>query len=217
VQGDVFGVGVGGREDPPFAEGAKGRAPSRRAEGRGTRGLRIYLIGKGGRGNSVSNGERKWWKSGTAVVAWIALGTVAVHLATGWRYGFARDELMALDDARNLAWGYVPYPPMTVFFGWLAVKLFGPSLLGIRLFPALAQAVALVLTGLMAKEMGQCGVASDEWRGEKKVIGNQLSVIQDPGSDCEAGAPGGMGDGGGDVGGSAVLFGGRRVVAVHVV
>jgi hypothetical protein len=96
----------------------------------------------------------KWWGSGTAVVVWIAVGTVVVHLATGWRYGFDRDELMAVDDARHLAWGYVQYPPMTAFFAWVAMKLFGTSLGMIRLFAALAQAGALVLTGLLAKEMG---------------------------------------------------------------
>jgi Dolichyl-phosphate-mannose-protein mannosyltransferase len=97
---------------------------------------------------------REWWRSGTAGVLAIALGTMVVHLATGWRYGFNRDELMALDDARHLAWGYVQYPPMTAFFGWLALKLFGTSLGGFRFFAALVQAGALVLTGLMAKEVG---------------------------------------------------------------
>ena len=77
-----------------------------------------------------------------------------VHLATGWRYGFDRDELMALDDARHLAWGYVQYPPMTAFLGRVALALFGTSLVGFRFFAALAQAIALVLTGLMAKELG---------------------------------------------------------------
>jgi hypothetical protein len=98
--------------------------------------------------------RREWWKSGAAGVLAIALGTVVVHLATGWRYGFNRDELMALEDARHLAWGYVQYPPMTAFFGWIALKLFGTSLGGFRFFAALVQAAALVLTGLMAKEMG---------------------------------------------------------------
>jgi hypothetical protein len=98
--------------------------------------------------------RRGWWRSGTAGVVGIALGTVVVHLATGWRYGFNRDELMALEDARHLAWGYVQYPPMTAFFGWIALKLFGTSLGGFRFFAALVQAAALVLTGLMAKEMG---------------------------------------------------------------
>ena len=83
----------------------------------------------------------------------IAVGTVVVHVATGWRYGFNRDELMALEDARHLAWGYVQYPPMTAFFGWMALKLFGTSLVGFRLFAAVVQALALVLAGMMAKTL----------------------------------------------------------------
>jgi hypothetical protein len=96
----------------------------------------------------------KWWTSGTWVVVWIAVGTVAAHLLTGSRYGFDRDELMALEDARHLAWGYVQYPPMTAFFGRVALSLFGTSLVGFRFFAALAQALAVMLTGWMAREMG---------------------------------------------------------------
>jgi 4-amino-4-deoxy-L-arabinose transferase-like glycosyltransferase len=98
-------------------------------------------------------GCSKWWATGTALVVWIAAATVLVHLATGSRYGFDRDELMALDDARHLAWGYVQYPPVTAFLGRIALTLFGTSLVGFRFFAALAQAIALVLTGLMAKEL----------------------------------------------------------------
>jgi Dolichyl-phosphate-mannose-protein mannosyltransferase len=100
------------------------------------------------------NEQHKWWSTGMAGVICIALATVVVHLVTGWRYGFDRDELMALDDARHLAWGYVQYPPMTAFFGAIALKLFGTSLGGFRFFAALVQAVALVLTGCMANDLG---------------------------------------------------------------
>jgi 4-amino-4-deoxy-L-arabinose transferase-like glycosyltransferase len=96
----------------------------------------------------------RWCKSGPALVLWIALGTVVVHLATGARYGFDRDELMALDDARHLTWGYVQYPPMTAFFARIALALFGASLTGLRLFPALAMALAIILTGSMARKLG---------------------------------------------------------------
>jgi 4-amino-4-deoxy-L-arabinose transferase-like glycosyltransferase len=96
----------------------------------------------------------EWWRNGTAIVAGIAVGTVVMHLVTGGRYGFDRDELMALEDARHLAWGYVTYPPMTAFFGRAALMMFGTSLTGFRFFAGVAQAVALVLTGLMAKELG---------------------------------------------------------------
>lgn len=102
----------------------------------------------------MPDSTERWRESGTPMVVWIALGTVAVHLATGSRYGFDRDELMALEDARHLAWGYVQYPPMTAFLGRVALAWFGTSLVGFRFFAALAMAAAVVLTGSMAKEMG---------------------------------------------------------------
>jgi 4-amino-4-deoxy-L-arabinose transferase-like glycosyltransferase len=74
-------------------------------------------------------------------------------LAAG-RYGFNRDELAILEDGRHLAWGYVAYPPLTPFFGRLALALFGTSLVGFRFFSALVQAISVVLTSCMAKDMG---------------------------------------------------------------
>ena len=94
------------------------------------------------------------WRSDAAFLVYLALGTVAVHWLTGGRYGFHRDELATLDDARHLAWGYVAYPPVTPFWGRLSLVLFGTSLAGFRFFAALAQATAVVLTGLMAGELG---------------------------------------------------------------
>jgi hypothetical protein len=38
-----------------------------------------------------------------------------VHLLTNGRYGFHRDELQFLSDARHLDWGFVAYPPLTPF------------------------------------------------------------------------------------------------------
>ncbi len=84
----------------------------------------------------------------------LAAATVLIHLLTGDRYGFHRDELATLDDARHLAWGYVAYPPVTPFFGWISLHLFGTSLAGFRFFASLAGAVAMVLAGLIARELG---------------------------------------------------------------
>ncbi|HXA68695.1 MAG TPA: glycosyltransferase family 39 protein [Bryobacteraceae bacterium] len=98
--------------------------------------------------------RRSIWSSDTAILVYMALGTVVVHLLTGGRYGFQRDELATLDDARHLAWGYVAYPPVTPFFGRLSLLMFGTSLTGFRFFAALAEASAVVLTGLMARELG---------------------------------------------------------------
>jgi len=67
---------------------------------------------------------------GVAILLALGATVLLIHLLTGGRYGFHRDELATLDDARHLAWGYVAYPPVTPFFGWISLKLFGASLTG---------------------------------------------------------------------------------------
>ncbi|MFZ3264704.1 MAG: glycosyltransferase family 39 protein [Terriglobales bacterium] len=84
----------------------------------------------------------------------IALGIGVVHLLTNSRYGFHRDELQFLSDARHLDWGFVSYPPFTPFIERISLGLFGPSLLGLRLFSVIAQCASIVITGLMARELG---------------------------------------------------------------
>src|SRR6516225_4771528 len=85
------------------------------------------------------------WTGGTAITLYLAAATILLHLWTGGQYGFQRDELATLEDARHLAWGYVAYPPVTPFFGRISLELFGTSLRFFRLFAAVAQAGALVL------------------------------------------------------------------------
>lgn len=105
-------------------------------------------------GNPASLEPISFSASDTTILVCLAVATVVVHVLTGGRYGFHRDELATLDDARHLAWGYVAYPPVTPFFGRLSLTLFGTSLAGFRFFAALAQAGAVLLTGLMARELG---------------------------------------------------------------
>ncbi len=107
-----------------------------------------------GRTNQPSGWKRVRWSGDVAILIYIACATIAIHIWTGGRYGFHRDELATLDDARHLAWGYVAYPPVTPFFARLSLMLFGTSLAGFRFFAALADAVAVVLTGLMARDLG---------------------------------------------------------------
>lgn len=52
------------------------------------------------------------------------------HLLVNTRYGFHRDELATLADARHLDWGYVAYPPLTPLIGRIELILFGTSLTG---------------------------------------------------------------------------------------
>jgi Dolichyl-phosphate-mannose-protein mannosyltransferase len=77
-----------------------------------------------------------------------------LHIATNNRYGFHRDELQFLSDARHLAWGYVSYPPFTPFVEHIGLALFGLSMVGLRLFSVIAQATVVYVSGLMARELG---------------------------------------------------------------
>jgi hypothetical protein len=82
-------------------------------------------------------------------------GAIAVlHLLTNSRYGFHRDELQFLSDARHLDWGFVAYPPFTPFIERIGLAIFGLSLVGLRLFSVIAQAVTIAAGGLMARELG---------------------------------------------------------------
>ena len=104
-------------------------------------------------GGASSPSPSRFWQSDTALLVCLAIPTVVLQMI-GARYGFHRDELATLDDARHLAWGYVAYPPVTPFFARLSLVLFGTSLAGFRFFASLSQAIALILAGLMAKELG---------------------------------------------------------------
>jgi hypothetical protein len=92
--------------------------------------------------------------SDLGILVLLALSRIILHLLTNSQYGFHRDELGFLADARHLDWGFVTYPPLTPFIGRIALELFGPSTVGVRFFSSLAQGTALVITGLMAGELG---------------------------------------------------------------
>ena len=91
--------------------------------------------------------------SGTLAVLGIAASVAVIHLLTNSRYGFHRDEFQFLSDARHLDWRFVAYPPVTALER-IGLGIFGVSLVGLRLFSVIAQALAIVITGLMARELG---------------------------------------------------------------
>ena len=96
----------------------------------------------------------EFFRSDVDILVLVAALFLVLHIATNGQYGFHRDELQTLDDARHLDWGFVVYPPITPLIGRLELVLFGTSLIGFRVFSAMAVSIIMVLTGLMAKEMG---------------------------------------------------------------
>lgn len=74
--------------------------------------------------------SKSFFKSDRFILIILAVIKLVIHMSTNHNYGFHRDELATLYDARNLAWGFVAYPPLTPFLGWVELSLFGTSLAG---------------------------------------------------------------------------------------
>lgn len=97
--------------------------------------------------------KRSWMIENTWLFS-VAGAIALLHIATNGRYGFHRDELQFLSDARHWDWGFVPYPPFTPTVERISLSLFGLSLVGLRIVSVLFQAAAIVISGLMARELG---------------------------------------------------------------
>ncbi len=92
--------------------------------------------------------------SDVAVLLLLGLGVALLHILANGQYGFHRDELDIIMNARQLDWGYVAYPPVTPSIARIGLTLFGESLRGLRVISAISQGIVVVLVGLMARDFG---------------------------------------------------------------
>jgi 4-amino-4-deoxy-L-arabinose transferase-like glycosyltransferase len=79
---------------------------------------------------------------------------VVMQLAVAGNYGYFADEMYLVDCSRHLDIGYIDHPPFSVLVAGLSTALFGTSILGLRLWPALAGGLTVLLAAAMAREMG---------------------------------------------------------------
>ncbi len=89
-----------------------------------------------------------------AIASLLAAAAVLLQMATNGRYGYFRDELYYLALSHHLDWGYVDLAPLAPLVLYIARVLFGDSLHAIRLLPALALGAEIIITGLIARELG---------------------------------------------------------------
>jgi 4-amino-4-deoxy-L-arabinose transferase-like glycosyltransferase len=90
----------------------------------------------------------------TAWLAALAGVSFLAHMLVAGNYGYFRDELYYIADGHHLQAGYVDQP---LLMGWLAAFLrvtVGDGLIAIHIVPALACALIVFVTGLMARELG---------------------------------------------------------------
>lgn len=113
-------------------------------------------------------------RSALLPIAILAIVKLIAHTWINQQYGFHRDELATLDDARHLAWGFVAYPPLTPFLGRIELALFGTSLAGFRFLAAAAQSVVMILTAMIARDLG--GNRKAQWLAALAVIASPVSL-----------------------------------------
>lgn len=90
------------------------------------------------------------------VLGIIVLIKFLLHLIvnTTTAYGYFRDEFYYIACSEHLAWGYVDQPPLSIAILKLSNLLFGESLWAIRIFPAMAGAGVIFITGLIVMKLG---------------------------------------------------------------
>ncbi len=87
-------------------------------------------------------------------VALLAAGTATALLLTAGRYGYFGDELYFLAAGKHLAWGYADQPPLVPVLAWLTQTVAPDSLVVFRIPAILATAGGVVVTALIARELG---------------------------------------------------------------
>jgi hypothetical protein len=92
--------------------------------------------------------------SGPAIVFYVALAKLTIHLYAARFYGYFVDELYFMACSRHLAWGYVDQPPLIALIVRIERLFFGDSLQSIRLLAGLAGAFTVLLAGWIARELG---------------------------------------------------------------
>ncbi len=89
-----------------------------------------------------------------AIAAVLGVSAFLLQMLTNGQYGYFRDELYYIACSKHLAPGYVDMAPLAPLLLRLDRLLFGDSLHSIRLIPAISYGLGVVMTGLLARELG---------------------------------------------------------------
>jgi MFS family permease len=99
---------------------------------------------------SQNNEKRKYW----ILAAIFMAAKLCLHLFTFSGYELHRDELLYFNMGSHPAFGYLTVPPVTGWFAFLVKNIFGHSVFGIKLIPALFGAATLFIVAKTVRELG---------------------------------------------------------------
>jgi MFS family permease len=92
----------------------------------------------------------KYW----IVAILFMIAKLCLHFFTNTNYELHRDEMLYFNMADHLSFGYATVPPVTGFLAFIIKSIFGYSVFGIRLIPALLGAASLFIIAKTVRELG---------------------------------------------------------------
>lgn len=98
--------------------------------------------------------NRNFLWNDNAILIYLALAKLLVHLLTSNGYGYSGDELYWQAMAKHLDFGYVDVPPLMAYLTALSRFLIGASLFAIHILPAISGAVMVYFIGLVTRKLG---------------------------------------------------------------
>jgi hypothetical protein len=98
--------------------------------------------------------QNLWADSANRLLLGLGFFKLVIHLLSSSTYGIFRNEFYYIAASQRLAWGYVDFPPFIALLTAFIRATLGESLLALHLFPALSGAALVILTGLMARQLG---------------------------------------------------------------
>lgn len=84
----------------------------------------------------------------------LAALSIALHVAGAAGYGYAGEELYFIVASDHLDWGYAEHGPLVAYLALFGRILLGTSLWAVRAGPALAGAVTVVASAVLARRLG---------------------------------------------------------------
>ncbi len=88
------------------------------------------------------------------IILFFSIIKLIIHFLTNGQYNYNRDECYYIACGEHLDWGYVDHPPLIALLANISRFIFGDSLFGLRFLPAIAGAMLVFFTGLIAKKLG---------------------------------------------------------------
>jgi len=97
----------------------------------------------------LNNNQKNYW----ILAAIFMAAKIGIHLLSAGVYELHRDEMLYFNMGSHPAFGYLTVPPVTGILALIVKSVFGWSVLGIRLLPALFSAATLYLVARFIFEM----------------------------------------------------------------